>query len=118
MRKAVALAVAGVVLVSAWLIHSKVAQARRETTYRTAIAPFQRDLPMGMAKPEVENYLDSRKASYHSTKFGGSAGETYLIEIGEDPSSLVCEWNVYIALEFSSADRLQDVHIRKIGTCL
>lgn len=74
---------------------------------------------MGMAKGDVEKYLDSRKIDYHVIKFGGSEGETYEIKIGEEAGSLVCKsWNVYIAREFSSHDTLQDVHIRRSGTCL
>jgi hypothetical protein len=119
MRKIIGLAVLGFVSVSPWLIYSKVTQARRETAYRVAIAPFQRDLPVGLAKGDVEMYLDSRKIDYHVVKVGGSEGETYEIKIGEEPGSLVCErWEVYIALEFSSHDTLREVHITKSGVCL
>jgi hypothetical protein len=119
MRKIIAFAVLGIIAISSWLTYSKVTQARRETAYRAAIAPFQRDLHTGTGRADVKKYLDSRKVDYHVVRYGGSEAETYEIKIGEDPGNLVCEaWNVYVALEFSSADTLRDVHIKRIGTCL
>lgn len=30
-----------------------------------------------------------------------------------------CEpWTVYVAFEFTSADKLREIHVRKIATCL
>jgi hypothetical protein len=116
MKKIIAFGMVVVVLFSAWLIYSKVTQARRETTYRVAIAPFQRDLRVGVPRSDVEKYLHSRNVQFHAINFG----ETYLVEIAEEPSwELWCEsWRVYIALEFGSSNGLRDVRIRKIGTCL
>jgi hypothetical protein len=106
-------------LVLAWVAYSKVAEARREATYRAAIAPFQRDLRVGMDRAEIQAYLASRRVDYHPVRYGGSDADTYEIKIGEEPGSLVCEhWTVYITLEFSTADKLREVHVRKIGTCL
>jgi hypothetical protein len=119
MRKFITLVALGVIVGSVWLIHSKVTHARRESAYRSAIAAFQHDLPIGTTRAEVNKYLGARKVDYHLVRYGGSDGDTYEIKIGEEPGNLVCEpWNVYVALEFSSADILRDVHIRKIGTCL
>jgi hypothetical protein len=95
MRKVIAVALVGVVLVSAWLVYSKVTQARREAAHRTALAPFQHDLRMGMDRVEVQKYLDSRRVDYHAVKYGGSDADTYEIKIGEEPGNLVCEhWTV------------------------
>ncbi|HEX7288154.1 MAG TPA: hypothetical protein VF532_18350 [Candidatus Angelobacter sp.] len=132
-RRVIALAVGAVVLFSAWLAYSKVAQARRETAYRAAIAPFQRDLSPGMARADVEKYLDSRGVEYHWVYVGGSA-DSYFVQIGEEPGSLVCKpWKVYLALNFDAsdpragggpdskldpADKLRDVQVKKMGTCL
>jgi hypothetical protein len=119
MRKGIAFALLAVALLSAWFAYSKVMQARREATYRAAIAPFQRDLRLGMDRAEVQAYLASRRVDYHPVRYGGSDTDTYEIKIGEEPGSLVCEyWTVYIALEFSVADKLRETHVRKIGTCL
>ncbi len=116
MKRAIVFAVVAAVLISTWLAYAKVPQARRETAYRAAMAPFQRDLPVGMSKDDVKKYLDSGNVSYNSVRFGGSEADTYEIKIGEEPGSLVCEsWNVYVALEFSSRGALQEVHITKIG---
>ena len=75
----------------AWVAHSKVAEARREVAYRAAIAPFERDLRLGMNRAEVQSYLASRKVVYHPVRYGGSDADTYEIEIGEEPGSLFCE---------------------------
>jgi hypothetical protein len=119
MRKILLLILLVIAVASAWLINSKVTQARRETVYRAAIAPFQQDIPLGMTRAEVGKYLESRTVSYHATRLDAASGDTYLIKIGEEPGNLICEsWTVYIALEFNSEDKLRDIHIRKIGTCL
>jgi hypothetical protein len=120
MRKGIAFVLLAVGLLGlAWIAHSKVAEARREAAYRAAIAPFERDLRLGVDRAEVQTYLASRKVDYHPVRYGGSDADTYEIKIGEEPGSLVCEhWTVYIALEFSAADKLREVHVRKVGTCL
>jgi hypothetical protein len=121
MRKIVALAILGAaVLASVFLIRSKITQNSREASYRVAIAPFQRDLHMGMPRAEVQKYLDSRKVNYHAARYGGNEAETYEIKIGEEPShSLVCEdWDVYIAFEFTAADKLKYIHVIKLDTCM
>jgi len=116
MRKIIVVALFALALVATWLVYSKVTQARRETAYRAAIAQFQRDLPMGTARGDVREYLGSRKMDYY---VAGSQADTYEIKIGEDPGNLVCEpWNVYVALEFSAADKLCDIHLKRVGTCL
>jgi hypothetical protein len=118
MRRVVALGVALIALVSVGLIYSKIAQARRETAYRAAVEPYQRDLPVGMPRADVEKYLASRHVEYHAASYR-EGYTTYELKIGEDPGNLVCEaWQVYIALEFNSSDKLAEVHIRKTGTCL
>jgi hypothetical protein len=118
MRRVVALGIALVALVSAGLIYSRLAQARRESAYRAAIEPFQRDLPVGMPRSDIEKYLDSRHIEYHAASHH-EGYTTYEVKIGEDPGNLVCEaWQVYIALEFNSSEKLMNVQIRKTGTCL
>jgi hypothetical protein len=121
MRKLIAFTILGaVVLISAFVVISKINQSRRETSYRAAMATFQRDLHVGMDKVDVQKYLHSQKVEYHSVRYSGSDADTYQIKIGEDPShGLFCEdWDVYIALEFTAADKLREIHVRKIGTCL
>jgi hypothetical protein len=115
MRKGVAVAVFLVVLVSTWLAYTKVTQSRRDASYRAAIALFQRDLHLAMDRADVRKYLDSQAVAYHSVRYGGNDADTYEIKIAEEPShSLVCEnWNVYVALEFTAADKLRALHIRK-----
>jgi len=109
----------GVLAGASWFIYSNLTQSRRDAAYSAAVASFRRDLPNGTAEVDVRNYLHSRNVTYSPVKIGGRDGETYLVEIGEDPSSLVCDSpKVYAALEFDSADVLQDVHLSKVETCL
>jgi hypothetical protein len=118
MRKIIGFTIVGaIVLLSAFLIHSKLNQARREASYRTALASYQHDLHIGADKADVQQYLH---LAYHAVRYGGNDADTYEIQIGVEPSnSLVCEdWDVYVALEFTAADKLREIHIRKIGTCL
>lgn len=118
MRKS-AVAVFVVALVATWLTYSKVVQARREGSYRVAIAPFKRDLRIGMDRAEVKNYLSSHSVICTTVRYGGSDGDTCEVRIAEEPDGIFCDpWTVYIALEFSPDDKLREIHIRKIGTCL
>ena len=120
MRKRVAFVLVAVGLVAlTWGGYSKILQARREVTYRAGMMPFQRDLRIGLDRAEVQTYLDSRRVDYHRVRFGGSDADTYEIKIAQEPDSLICEhWTVYVALEFSPAEKLRDIHLRKVGTCL
>lgn len=120
MRKIITLTVVGAaVLISVWLIGSKVGQSRRDSAYRKTVAQFQRDLPLGTPKAEARKYLDSRNIQYFAATRGESRVVAFEIKIGEDPGGLVCEpWNVSVALEFSSADVLKQIHITRSGTCL
>ena len=119
MKRIIAVALFVIALVSTWLVYSKVTQARQEAGYRAAMVPFQHDLRLGMDRPDVQKYLDLQNVEYHSVRYAGNGAPTYQIKIGEEPGSLVCEsWNVYVALEFSASDKLTDIHIKKVGTCL
>ena len=121
MRKIIGFTILGaVVLISAFLVRSRVNQVRREDSYRAAVASFQRDLHVGADRADVQQYLHSRKVDYHAVRYSGNDADTYEIKIGEELSnSLVCEdWDVYVALEFTASDKLREIHIRKIGTCL
>ena len=82
MRKAAVLAVFVVALGATWLLYSKVVQARRESSYRVAIAPFKRDLRIGMDRTEVKNYLNSHSVICNTVHYGGSDGETCEVKIG------------------------------------
>jgi len=92
---------------------------------RTKLASqqFKRDLRLGMSRSEVGTYLAARQIAYNEIDWN------YDVGVGQDPGgSIFCEkWNVYIEMHFilpraqpgsSSADRLDDIHIRRIGTCL
>ena len=132
MKKSVAVILGAVMLFSAWLIYSKHAERRREAAYAAAMAPLQHDLRFGMTRADVDRYLHSTGTYYSWINFGHA--ETYVIPIGEEPGTLVCKpWKVYVALEFEPADKtkgararseldpsdkLKDVHIKKMGTCL
>ena len=119
MKKRIAMiAIFGAAVISTWLIYSRVTQNRREKAYRSALAPYQRDLPPGIAREDVDKYLDTRYVPHYPASLGNNNGVRHQIKIREDPSSLVCEWNVYIVLSFSPADVLTDIRIEKEGTCL
>jgi hypothetical protein len=77
MRKAIASALLAMAFVSGWIAYSKVTHARRESAYRAAMAPFQRDLRMGMDRTAVKKYLDSQKVDYHTVRNGGSNADIY-----------------------------------------
>jgi hypothetical protein len=121
MRKIIGFTVlGGVDLISAFVIRSRINQTRREASYRTAFASYQCDRQIGADKADVQQYLRSRKLDYHAVRYGGNDADTYEIQIGVEPyNSLVCEdWDVYVAVEFTASDKLREIHIRKLSTCL
>jgi hypothetical protein len=122
MRNGTIVAIFAIVLASAWFIVPRVRQARREAAYQMALAPFQRDLPIGMERDNVKKYLDSHHVEYREIDdaFGGYGGPTYEIKVGEEPANLVCgPGDVYVALDFGAPGSLKEVHIRKqLGRCL
>ena len=119
MRKGIALAVLAFVLVASWFAYSKHAQARRELSYHRALAPYQRDLALGMDREQVIAYLRSHEAMCATVRYGGGEGDTCEIKIAEEAGGVFCEpWTVYVAFEFTSADKLREIHIRKSATCL
>jgi hypothetical protein len=132
MKKIVAVIVIAVAAASIWHLHSRAVEARREATYREALAPFQRDLRAGMTREDVRYYLDTKKVMYYPVFYGAGGAWSYEVKIGEEPSySLVCEsWTVYVAMDFASSgnqipepdplpgDTLNQIRIRKFGTCL
>ena len=91
MRKGVVLAVFVVALVATWLTYSRVTQARREASYRVAIAPFKRNLRTGMDRAEVKNYLNSHSVICNTVRYGGSDGDTCEIQIGEELDGIFCD---------------------------
>ena len=118
---------------SALLIYVNRKRERRGAVYSAAIAPYRRDLPIGMTKADVGKYLDSRRVSYTAHYWGlrPDAGWSYAIKVAEEPAwRFPCtSWSVYIALDFKSktpqfarpnepSDVLTEVHIKKLGNCM
>lgn len=96
-KKGIAAVLVLALVALAWAAYSKFTERRREAGYRAAIAPFQRDLRVGMDRSDVEEYLHSRNVNYHAVRNGGSEADTYEIKIGEEPDTLFCEkWTAYI----------------------
>lgn len=106
------------VIVSAWFVRFRIQQSRRNAAYELALGPFKRNLAEGTVKEEVEAYLRSHKIAYNEVRIGGHPAETLEVKIGEDPSTMVCDWDVYVAMDFTKEDRLNKVYILREGTCL
>lgn len=117
--KLVVIACTLALLVAGYLLNDGISHRRREAAYHSAIAPFQRDLSHGMSKASVEDYRRAHNIEHYTVQVGGSPGPRIEVQIGEEPGSLVCEpWRVYAAFEFDSQNRLTDIHIVRVGTCL
>ncbi len=83
------------------------------------MASFQHNLPVGMPRGAVQNYLDSHNVQYTRVRFGGDESDRFQILVGKEPGSFVCEEReVYVALQFSRDDRLKMVDIHRMGACL
>ena len=103
---------------ASWATYAHISRTRREREYRAKLAVFQRELSLGSSHDQVIKYLRDKNVAYHATTTAGHPGTTLLIQIGEGPDSPICDWNVYIALEFGANDTLEVIHVSKIGTCI
>ena len=93
-----------------------ISTSRRHAAYQNRLITLQRDLQPGTPEDEILKYLRTRNIPYHVSQ--NNKATRLLIEIGEEPVYLVCEGNVYIALEFGSADTLNRIYLTRIDTCL
>lgn len=123
MRRSLALIGCAAALIVGRIGYSRYAQAKREAAYNAALVPYKRDLTLGTGREQVMAYLRARGALCHTVRYGGTDGDSCEIEIAKEPlvgpDRLFCEsWRVYVAFDFTSADKLREIHIRKIGTCL
>lgn len=132
MKRAIAaVAIAGVMVV-VWQVwakyearrsESEAQQAKRDFAYQAELARFQRDLRLGIPRSEVKSYLNTQKVPYNEMQWD------FEVRIGHEPSN---EWfcdhfDVYIDMEFthlkgqsdpSPFDNLDNISVRKRGTCL
>jgi hypothetical protein len=101
-------------------LYSRINEARQDAAYSAVSARFRRDLPIGTSREKVEEYLQRHGMVYYPVRYGGTQADTDEVKLGEEGTlNPFCEsWTVYVAFEFTSAETLQDVHIRKVGTCL
>src|SRR4029434_3679287 len=95
--------------------HMHISTSRRHAAYQNRLITLQRDLQPG-PEDEALQYLRYRNIAYNVDK--NNKAIRLLIEISEEPVYLVCEGNVYVALEFGSADTLNRVYLTRIDTCL
>jgi hypothetical protein len=118
MRKVVIIAGYLALIVSTCFVYFKVKAIRREARYEQAVTSFRREIPVGRARSEVESYLHQQQISYNEVELDGlGSPASVLVKIGEE-EGLACEWDIYVALEFSSSDLLRGIRLRRIGTCL
>ena len=118
MRKFVIIVGYLALIASTCFIYFEVKSIRREARYEQAVASFRREIPVGKARSEVESYLHKQQIGYNEVVLDGLGGPTsVLVKIGEE-DGIVCEWDIYVALKFSSSDFLRGIRLRRIGTCL
>ena len=133
MKKIVAALTIAVVALSAWMVYSKLERARREShaeharreaAHRAALAPYQRDLPVGTSREDVDKYLISKHVKFSGVPGRGPAdAASYEVYLDEEPGDgFACDrWYVYILLEFKMAlpfDTLREIRIQEIGHCM
>src|SRR4051794_17439321 len=89
---------------------------RQHIADAAALAPFERDLRIGMTREQVEAYLASGRLAYTTS----GDGVTLEVKIGEDKGdNLACDrWYVYAAMDFASTGLLSRIHVTRIGHCL
>jgi hypothetical protein len=93
-----------------------------EAGFQSQLAHFQRDLPLGTPRVEVEKYLTSQEILHGRDR-------TIIVKLGDEPGDgLTCDrWSVYAYFEFGPAqaeaepspnDDLKIISLQRIGHCL
>lgn len=92
-----------------------------EAGYQARLAQYQRDLPIGMRRSQVQAYLDS-----HGITYADWRGQIN-VDLGREPDVFPCNyWTVYVAFDFAMArkdeasadDLLRSISLKRIGHCL
>src|SRR5271169_1907807 len=113
MRKVLIIAGYLALIVSTCFIYFKVKSIRREARYEEAASSFRREISVGKARSEVESYLHKQQITYNEVELDGRGSPaSVLVKIGEE-EGLACEWDIYVAFEFSSSDLLRGIRLRR-----
>jgi hypothetical protein len=74
----------------------KLEEQKREALYKSALSAYSKDLPLGMSRKNVEDYLGAKAIHFEKS----SAAD--LVKIGQEPDPWFCnEVDVYVAFEFN-----------------
>ena len=113
-----------------WFAHTRDVKARQQATQEAAVTPFQRDLPIGTSRADVEKYLQSRGLKYSATWESGKRSWSDVVELDKqaDATSPCASKPTLVSLEFSSSgqsandlpqptDKLQHIYADNPGRC-
>jgi hypothetical protein len=114
-RKIVPVVIVAAVTVAGYLVYDHIEHDRIDAAWAQELHQFERDLPVGTLRPDVEKYLDARRMFPRLRN-----DRNYEVKIGEQAGDgLVCaSWNVYLLIQFDSTDKVSDIRLRKVGRCL
>jgi len=96
--------------------------AELDATYQAQLSEFQRALPLGTARSDIEKYLTLQKTQF-------SSGREDVVKLGDEPGDgFTCDrWGVYVYFKFGRVrrsdevlpeDPLTEITLQKIGHCL
>lgn len=95
MNKVLRVSAAAQLLIGIYVLYSWIKDQRRESSYRTTLARYKQELPLGTDRGQVVRYLSSHNLKYNEVAFGFEKPTSYQIQIDQLPPSLVCgSWKV------------------------
>lgn len=113
-----------------WFAHTRDVKARQQATHEAAVTPFQRDLPIGTSRADVEKYLQSRGLKYSATWESGKRSWSDVVELEKqvDATGRCVSKSTLVSLEFNSSgqsandlpqptDKLQHIYADNPGPC-
>jgi hypothetical protein len=118
-----------VIGVAIWFAHTRDVKDRQRATHEAAVTPFQRDLPIGTSRADVEKYLESRGLKYSATWESARRSWSDVVEVDKQASETGrCAKSTLVSLEFNSSgqsandlpqptDKLQHIYIESPGPC-
>lgn len=92
---------------------SALARKKRELAYHAIVSSYARDLPPGMSRKAVDEYLNAKNLAFTYMCCLGDHSEYYVdqVKLGEESDSWYCSATpVYAAFEFS-ADVLKTIEL-------
>ena len=113
------IAVAILIVVTGIQLADHFSARKREAKYQAAISSYSHDLPQGVDRSVVKQYLEAHRLRGQHDPQADPHNDIFVL-IGEDPAPWFCNHLfVFARLQFDDADKFRSASLkREFGQCL